>query len=164
MLVWFDFIFLGDLNKWFPHFRSCFFFFPPLTCSQQQRYICILFLLPAMKEERAHLQYSGQSGAMFQDEESHISLHLRGAQSEWMFGPFANLYQQPLPHRAPSVSLLTILFPSTRKERNQQTPHKVLVDISVLHHKNLLPNTWKSICPPPPPAKLKCKPTCKALV
>lgn len=26
MLVWFDFIFLGDLNKWFPHFRSCFFF------------------------------------------------------------------------------------------------------------------------------------------
>lgn len=80
MLVWFDFIFLGDLNKCFPHFRSCcvvlFFFPPPLTCSRQQCYICILFLLTLFKEERANLQYNRQSGAMFQDEKRSLFINL----------------------------------------------------------------------------------------
>lgn len=79
MLVWFDFIFLGDLNKCFPHFRSFFFFFPSLTCSWQQCYICILFLLTVFKEERANLQYNRQSGAMFQDEKSRLFINLWGS-------------------------------------------------------------------------------------
>lgn len=53
-----------------------FFFFPSLTCSWQQCYICILFLLTVFKEERANLQYNRQSGAMFQDEKSRLFINL----------------------------------------------------------------------------------------
>lgn len=63
----------------FSAFHKGFIFFPPLTCSRQQCYICILFLLTEFKEERANLQYDRQSGAVFEDEERSLFINLCGS-------------------------------------------------------------------------------------
>lgn len=60
----------------FSAFHKLGFFFPPFTCSRQQCYICILFLLTVFKEESANLQYNRQSGAMFQDEKHSLFINL----------------------------------------------------------------------------------------
>lgn len=63
----------------FSAFHKLLFFFPPLTCSRQQCYICILFLLTLFKEELANLQHNRQSGAMFQDEKRSLFINLCGS-------------------------------------------------------------------------------------
>lgn len=63
----------------FSAFQKLVVFFPPLTCSRQQCYICILFLLTVFKEERANLQYNRQSGAMFQDEKRRLFINPCGS-------------------------------------------------------------------------------------
>lgn len=169
MLVWFDFIFLGDLNKCFPHFRSWLFFFPPpLTCSRQQCYICILFLLTVFKEERANLQYNRQSGAMFQDEKRSLFINLRGSRFParsipaephpprpgWRFGFFSNRCKQPIPLQSTKKKIMKDLFlvveflvlQDKRIEQPESSTWSPCWYLSALAQNHLL-STWKSACP-----------------
>lgn len=79
MLVWFDFIFLGDLNKCFPHFISCCFFSLPSRVPGSSVTYVFCFFLTLFKEELANLQHNRQSGAMFQDEKRSLFINLRGS-------------------------------------------------------------------------------------
>lgn len=128
-LVWLHFPW--RLEQMFSAFHKVFFF-PPLTCSRQQCYICILFLLTVFKEERANLQNDQQSGAMFQDEKHSLLINLRGSRFParsipaapdppwpgWSFGSSSNRCKQPISRQSRKwricVSLLSFLFFNTK--------------------------------------------------